>query len=758
MKPYVVTINVDAREQQETRVKIPQGEARTFQVAFTSGGAAADLEDMTAQYLYKTPELSDWWTIPATVNEETGVVSFSWDSTRDPGALSYVGWLHLSHATGGPVYRLRMDIGMLETPGFTPNASELALAPIDFATLKYINEPWATPAEVETAVGNHNASAAAHGGVEAAFAGHATTHPAPTTRDARNATAAQGTTADNALPKAGGTMTGGLAMDGNAIEGASSVEAVGEDLSVMIVSGISETNPNRPGINQTYVWNSGFGYFEGVTEPRWALVYPGVAWHLIDDLADWDSIIATAGEEEYPHLAEWPEGTVTAGEKSATLTSEGVKDEGGQHISIPRVGGQYVVVPEAADNAARGAALLAVYDAQPDDIAGPADARTILLPPGTYDLGSTGITLDKPYINLVALVPAKVSGAGTAAMVLEPTVTLTADTGATGGTVQQTADNVLISDIEIKNTSDENPYGHDNMDPAAYWPDSGVTGTVLRRVKIAGGADDLGGDAWATRITSYAQAVEECLIVGDYSIGGIGGTVSGTITTSTITGISSVGGSAGSTISCAITNTTITGDFSVGGAGGTVSAAARLYNVEVSGTDALSASTVHADAEFHGVRGVPAALLALGGKYYGVTLTDGTIYSTPAVSVGNATADGHALNRTTADGRYSRLRASTQYAAGNVSGAVALDANNGALQTIVVTDDVTNITVSNLAGQPVMVHVDNSADKSIAVTHEGAKFQQGGIPSGASRFVINFYRVGSDDYATFGGAYEDKTP
>ncbi|WP_448579279.1 hypothetical protein [Thermosphaera sp.] len=364
-----------------------------------------------------------------------------------------------------------------------------------------------------------------------------------------------------------------------------------------------------------------------------------------------------------PKIADPQVGDLVVQAADGALAKAGI----GAAALVPRRGDRYVIVEQGlADDAARGTALKTAYATAKTMSPSETSQVWVLIPPGAYDVGTSGLVLDTAWINISGLVPAKVANAGRANMVLEPTVLIYGAVSATNsGVIKQTANNVCIRDIEIKNTAIGLEPVWDDTDPAAYWPASGVTGTSLRRVKITG--DDRSFDApWATRyLVEYKQTWDECLVSGYHCVGG-SGTVSGTITNSTISGDSCVGGSGivsgtitNSTISgngCVggsgivsgtITNSTISGDYCVGGYGtvsgtiigctisgvgcissyGMITATARLTDVVVSGNNALNADSIASGAEFVRVSGVPTGLPAIGGKYLHCRLTNGTIFS-----------------------------------------------------------------------------------------------------------------------------------
>lgn len=182
---------------------------------------------------------------------------------------------------------------------------------------------------------------------------------------------------------------------------------------------------------------------------------------------------------------------------------------------LKKTGHRYVVVNDAGSDTDRGAALLAAYAAATT----PSDGTrfVILLPPGVYDLGTSALQLTKSKVDIVALVPAKCSGAGTTDMVLEPTVKITS---AGDKTVTQTANDVHVVGLELANTKANVVPEYNSNDPATYWPDSGVTDTIFERVKILGGYNGQ-NKAWPIRLgITYTQTWNACLVIGYGTVSG----------------------------------------------------------------------------------------------------------------------------------------------------------------------------------------------------------------------------------------------
>ena len=141
------SVSVPIGSQSAAQFSIPQGERRIVEATFMDGTNAVSLSGMTVEYIYKTPEATLWWSITGTVSAAAGKVSFVWDSTKDIGSPRYQGWLRVVSASN-PIYRIKIDLAMIETPGFDPNIAALTVSPIDFNTLAWTNEPWAAKVEL----------------------------------------------------------------------------------------------------------------------------------------------------------------------------------------------------------------------------------------------------------------------------------------------------------------------------------------------------------------------------------------------------------------------------------------------------------------------------------------------------------------------------------------------------------------------------------------------------------------------------------
>jgi hypothetical protein len=137
----------------------------------------------------------------------------------------------------------------------------------------------------------------------------------------------------------------------------------------------------------------------------------------------------------------------------------------------------------------------------------------LFVPPGQYDLGGGQLLLNSEYVDVIGM-----SGKRE-----DQHIVGTADIQ---GVVRQTANNVGIENLYVSCTRDTGSLFGFDTDPAAYYPESGTTDTVIRNCRFE--SNDT--NAWAMRIRiEYLGTYERCA-GGQNSLGGFGGTASGTFT------------------------------------------------------------------------------------------------------------------------------------------------------------------------------------------------------------------------------------
>ena len=91
---------------------------------------------------------------------------------------------------------------------------------------------------------------------------------------------------------------------------------------------------------------------------------------------------------------------------------------------------------------------------------------------------------------------------------------------------------------------------------------------------------------------------------------------------------------------------------------------------------------------------------------------------------------------------------------GNQSGAVLINGLNGDVQYMTVTGEITGWTFTNLALAPVLLHINNTGDATIAGVDDFADYHQGDIPTSAGIFTMYVYQIGSDVFAVVSDVFE----
>ena len=118
----------------------------------------------------------------------------------------------------------------------------------------------------------------------------------------------------------------------------------------------------------------------------------------------------------------------------------------------------------------------------------------ILLPPGTYALGASGLDVDTEYIDIIGL--------GQAADVV---ITSVSDTNTGSGTIIQTADNVRYKNLTITNAASTNTGG--DFDDSGYAPAGAASNTVMEDIIFL--TED-GGAPFMRRAVEYAGTYTRC--------------------------------------------------------------------------------------------------------------------------------------------------------------------------------------------------------------------------------------------------------
>jgi len=221
-------------------------------------------------------------------------------------------------------------------------------------------------------------------------------------------------------------------------------------------------------------------------------------------------------------------------------------------------GEAFVMVETTADPVQNGANLQAAYAEavalEPHGEPLDADNRAVVIvPPGKYDLGDGRLLLDTEFVDLVGLTTARE----------DQYIFGTAD-GPGTGVLRQTADNVRIENLFVHCTRDSGGVDNNTSDPAAYFPDSNLPGTVVRNCRFL--ADD--SNARSMRVAIEYAGTYERTDAESRAFGGEGGTASGTFIDCT-GGFRAFAGGGGTASGTFINCRSTTGAF--GGQGGTAS-------------------------------------------------------------------------------------------------------------------------------------------------------------------------------------------
>jgi len=177
---------------------------------------------------------------------------------------------------------------------------------------------------------------------------------------------------------------------------------------------------------------------------------------------------------------------------------------------LPLQGSKYVIVPEGTNDIHRGNNLRAAYSNATTLSPSSSSRVTVIVPPGTYDLGTSGLVMNTGYVDLIGLVPAQMTtkqvftdSAGTKRT---KTVANASCPVIISGTLTQTTDNVRIESVILASSNQG----------VSYYPTVAGSNTVLRHVS-----------ATTRHGFEYAGLYIDC-ICGEYGFGGWGGTASGT--------------------------------------------------------------------------------------------------------------------------------------------------------------------------------------------------------------------------------------
>jgi hypothetical protein len=181
---------------------------------------------------------------------------------------------------------------------------------------------------------------------------------------------------------------------------------------------------------------------------------------------------------------------------------------------LPTIGQRYVIVEQnpADTDVQRGQKLLDAYaKAKAISRSTLTERITVFIPPGYYDLQTSGITLDAYGIDLVGMIPAQITkrvttsvSTGSGTYTFEKTVADLAYNSraprrcgvmlyAKGNVIKQTVDNVRIANMWLDHRypyGGEYTPGNGDWDTAAYWPMGSYPNTVIEHVMFTTYGED----------------------------------------------------------------------------------------------------------------------------------------------------------------------------------------------------------------------------------------------------------------------------
>ncbi|MGD0061613.1 MAG: hypothetical protein ABSD58_19570 [Verrucomicrobiia bacterium] len=228
---------------------------------------------------------------------------------------------------------------------------------------------------------------------------------------------------------------------------------------------------------------------------------------------------------------------------TTNLTAQSVTLGGVTQTSWPAAlagGYKYVIVAEGTNDLQRGSNLQAAYTTATTLNPTSSNRVVVLVSPGSYNLGSSGLTMNTSYVDLIGLVPSQMTtkqvftdSAGitrtkTVANVQCPVLVYSS---ASAGTLVQSVDYIRIESVILTNTGSG----------VAYGPSVNGINTVLRHVSMSsmpsdfdydgeyvdcvGGSSAFGNDT--ANNSNYANGTFVDCVGGDNSFGA-GSVASGT--------------------------------------------------------------------------------------------------------------------------------------------------------------------------------------------------------------------------------------
>jgi hypothetical protein len=174
--------------------------------------------------------------------------------------------------------------------------------------------------------------------------------------------------------------------------------------------------------------------------------------------------------------------TVTTNLTAQSITLGGITET---NWAASLAGGyKYVIVAEGTNDLQRGSNLKAAYTTATTLSPTSSNRVAVIVPPGSYNLGGTGLTMNTSYVDLIGLVPAQMTskqvftnsaGSLSTKTVANVQCPVLIYASASAGTLVQSVDYVRIESTIFSNTASGD----------AYSPSVSGTNTILRHVSMS---------------------------------------------------------------------------------------------------------------------------------------------------------------------------------------------------------------------------------------------------------------------------------
>jgi hypothetical protein len=229
--------------------------------------------------------------------------------------------------------------------------------------------------------------------------------------------------------------------------------------------------------------------------------------------------VAIAAEENRAQAAELTNATDIAAIDTSGIITNASNIAALDAIAFKVTASAYIVVETTGNAVTNGTNLITAYATAKaltphSQALGVDNSAVVLVPPGKYDLGTGQLEMDAEFVDVAGL-----------SSLRENQHIYGTSNGYGTGVLRQTADDVKIENLFIELGPTGVGINGDDQDPAAYFPDTAMTNTVVRNCIFKG--DEISGRSMRWTI-DYAGQYEDC--TGGYYSFGRSGDASGTFT------------------------------------------------------------------------------------------------------------------------------------------------------------------------------------------------------------------------------------